>query len=56
MTSVNPLCQVNDGIEDKKHFCSSAMLMITGSRLILCYNHGYDTYRCDHLDNVKAIL
>ena len=40
--TLNPLCPVNDGIEDTEHF------------LLLC--HAYDTDRRDLLDNVRAIL
>ena len=41
-TSVNPLCPINDGVEDTEHF------------LLLC--HAYDEERRDLLSSVNAIL
>ena len=40
--TLNPLCLINDGIEDTEHF------------LLLC--HAYDIHRRDLLDSVNAIL
>ena len=40
--TLNPLCVINDGIEDTEHF------------LLLC--HAYDIHRRDLLDSVNAIL
>ena len=40
--TLNPMCPINDGIEDTEHF------------LLLC--HAYALIRCDLLDSVNAIL
>ena len=39
---MNPLCAINDVVEDKEHY------------LWLC--HAYDVFRCDLLSSVNAIL
>ena len=39
---MNPLCAINDGVEDKEHY------------FILC--HAYDVFRRDRLSSVNAIL
>ena len=42
MDNLNPLCLINDGVEDMEHF------------LLLC--RAYDIHRCDLLESVNAIL